>query len=440
MFAIYPGSSVAHTFSLFAASRGWLVATFGGLLVSLLMGSQSYAQAIPLTLGEAERLALVEEPGHQAYVFEADAFIKKGEAALRLPDPMLGAGIANYPVSGGGFGSEPMTMAQIEIRQNFPRAHSRELRQAMFNGMSVAAFSKAEQRELEVRELVRRAWLDVFYWSRAEEIVLETRPLFEDLLRVSQSMYEVGKKDQKDYLQASLELTRIDDRLLGIRREQQQARARLSQWISTDANRALAGSIPNDRALPSLEQLLANLSLHPEILSADSMIDVDEQAIELAQQDFKPTWGVGMGYGYRSGRMADGSRQSDMVSLQVTVDLPFFGRKRQNNELSAALGERSASTANRAALLRRMEAELRSEYARHSELGDRIQLYESKIVDLANQGAQAALLAYRNDSGDFNDVVRGRVQTLDAELELVQLKVWQGQSYGAIANLGGLRP
>jgi outer membrane protein TolC len=310
----------------------------------------------------------------------------------------------------------------------------------MFNGMSVAAFSKAEQRELEVRELVRRAWLDVFYWSRAEDIVLETRPLFEDLLRVSQSMYEVGKKDQKDYLQASLELTRIDDRLLGIRREQQQARARLSQWISADANRVLASNIPDDRPLPSLEQLLANLSLHPEILSADSMIGVDEQAIELAKQDFKPTWGVGMGYGYRSGRMADGSRQSDMVSLQVTVDLPFFGRKRQNSELSAALGERSASTANRVALLRRMQADLRSEYARHGELGDRIQLYESKIIDLANQGAEAALLAYRNDSADFNDVLRGRVQTLDAELELVQLKVWQGQSYGAIANLGGLRP
>ncbi len=440
MFYANPGCSTAPKHLSVFAPLHRLIRQAVVICLLALSATNGNAQTIPLTLAEAERLALLDEPGYVAETHMAYAYANRGEAVLELPDPTLMAGVANFPVSGGGLSSEAMTMTQIGIHQSFPRRESRNIEQRMFKAQSLESSQKAEQRSLDVRESVQRAWLDVFYWTQAEQVVTDTKPLFADLVSVSQSLYELGRKGQKDYLQASLELTRIDDRLLMVQQEKEQAKARLSQWIGQAAQREVSRNLPAVRTLPDIADLIANLNDHPAVQSVDAEWSMKDNAVALAEQKFKPTLGLDFGYGYRSGRMADGSPLSDMVSLQVSVDLPFFGRSRQNKELSAALGERQAMSAKHELILRQMSADLRAEYIRYQQLDSRIALYESSVIELADQGANAALIAYRSDAGDFNDLVRGRIQVLDAHLDLIQLQVWQAQSAARLANLGGLRP
>ena len=52
--------------------------------------------------------------------------------------------------------------------------------------------------------------------------------------------------------------------------------------------------------------------------------------------------------------------------------------------------------------------------------------------------AQAALLAYQSEAGDFADVMRGYIDDLNTRLDHVRLQVERGQSYAVLANLGGL--
>jgi len=65
-------------------------------------------------------------------------------------------------------------------------------------------------------------------------------------------------------------------------------------------------------------------------------------------------------------------------------------------------------------------------------------LFESTILDLSESQAQAALLAYQSDAGDFADVMRGYVDDLNTRLDHVRLQVERAQSYAALASLGGL--
>jgi hypothetical protein len=89
-------------------------------------------------------------------------------------------------------------------------------------------------------------------------------------------------------------------------------------------------------------------------------------------------------------------------------------------------------------LLRRLTSQLDSEYARWQDLTRRITLFESSILELSESQAQAALLAYQSETGDFADVMRGYIDDLNTRLDHVRLQVERSQSYAALANLGGL--
>jgi outer membrane protein TolC len=172
--------------------------------------------------------------------------------------------------------------------------------------------------------------------------------------------------------------------------------------------------------------------------AADANIAASDAGVELAEEQKKPGWALDLGYGYREGYLASGEPRSDFVSLSVTMDLPFFGKNRQDRTLAAALRDRSASQYEKTELLRRLTSQLDSEYARWQDLTRRVALFESEILELSDSQAQAALLAYQSDAGDFADVMRGYIDDLNTRLDHVRLKVERGQSYAALANLGGL--
>jgi outer membrane protein TolC len=393
-------------------------------------------QRVPLTIAEAEDLAVAAEPGLDALLARADAMQQRAVAAGQLPDPMLRVGLANMPLDGGSFSTEGMTQAQLGVRQAFPRARSHSA--AEKRAMGEAFDHSADARRREVLTAVRKAWLDVYFSQRARELMTESRPLFADLVTVTRSLYGVGRKSQHDVLRAELELSRLDDRLIDIGRMRSEAQAALWRWIGDDAYRAAAMKLPNWEAPPQVVDLRAALDSHPLVAAAEAGIAASSAAVRAAEENKKPGWAVDLGYGYREGFLPSGEPRSDFVSLSVTVDLPLFGKNRQDRKLSAALGERRAATNSRAALRARLGSELDAEYARWTDLTRRLALYDNQILPQSQGQAQAALLAYQSDAGDFADVMRAWIDDLDTRLQRIRLQVKRAQSHAVLANLGGL--
>ena len=337
-----------HPNKSLSAGRGqpgiWLVCLF-------LIAPAQAEQALPLTLEEAEVLALDAKPGYQALIANADALAEQAVASGQLPDPTLRMGLANYPIQSGGFTTEGMTQGQLGIRQAFPPGDTRSLSTLQFESMSAEMGQNADARRRDVLMSVRKAWLNAWYWDRAHATVTDSRQYFKDLVTVARSLYAVGSKDRQDVLIAELELSRLDERLIGIEQEQARARAALAQWVGDASRRAIATRLPEWTGLPEPSFLDDQLSLHPAVKAADARIDAREAGVRLAEERYKPGWAVDLGYGYRDGRLPDGSPRSDFVSLSVTVDLPFFRKNRQDRRVAAALkncpaGSRASSTRN----------------------------------------------------------------------------------------------
>lgn len=409
------------------------------LIITLLQPASSVAQQeLPLTLAEAERLALSEEPGSDALRARAAALGEQAVVAGQLPDPTMQIGLANYPIQSGGFSTEGMTQAQLGYRQEFPSGKSREFGTERFEALALSMNANADARAREVRARVRDSWLETYYWQKAHEIVTESRPFFSDFATVTRSLYSVGRKTQHDVLRAELELGRLDDRLIEINRRHMQARAELSEWLGEDAHRPIAEALPEWEQMPPLADLHTNLESHPSMLAADARITASDANINVAEERKKPGWALDLGYGYREGYLPSGEPRSDFVSVSVTMDLPLFGKDRQDRSLAAALRERSASIYEKTLLLRRLSSLLDAEYAQWQDLSRRVALFESLILELSESQARAALLAYQSEAGDFADVMRGYIDDLNIRLDHVRLQVDRGQSYAVLTNLGGL--
>jgi len=393
---------------------------------------------IPLTIAEAEKLALESEPGQQALRARAAALEEQAVVAGALPDPMLRVGLNNYPIESGGFTTEGMTSVGAVYRQAFPRGDTRSLGNRKFMRLAEAQMQEAHARGDDVLAATRLAWLDLYYWSKARDLVRESRPFFDDLATVTRSLYAVGRRNQQDVLRAELELSRLDDRLIDIERQQLRARAELREWIGEDADRRVADKLPQWNDAPPLEDLLAAMREHPALQAADARIAAQDTSVELAEQRSRPGWALDVGYSHRNGSLPSGDPRSDFVTVGVTVDLPFFSKKSVDSTLSAALQERSAARADKQRMQRSLESRLAAEYARWHELSRRLALYEERILVQARDHAQASLLAYQSDSGDFADVMRGYIDDLNTRIDYVRLNVEREQAYAVLANLGGL--
>ena len=392
----------------------------------------------PLTLAEAEDLAIAREPGTAALLEQSAAFAEQAVAAGQLPDPVMNVGIMNSPIAGGGFSAEPMTQAQFGIRQAFPRSRVRSLGTHKFESLADEAEAGAAARQRDVLKWTRVAWLDVYYWQRAREVVERSRPFFADMVSVTQSLYAVGRKSQADVLRAELELSRLDDRLIESERSRAEAQARLSRWLGQDAYRSVALKMPEWSTVPELQSLQSALAQHPALEAADANIAAKHSAVAMAEESKKSGWMLELGYGYREGYDAGGEPRPDFVSLGVSFDLPFFTKNRQDRHVAAALREKSAALDNKAALNADLDSQLAGEYARWNDLSRRIDLYEHRILDQSAARAEAAMLAYQSDAGDFADVMRASVDDLNTRLDHIRLQVERAKTYAAIASLGGM--
>ena len=188
-------------------------------VVLLSMFLQSFAsvaaaqQPVTLTLAAAEKLAAEGEPGREAMLAQADAFVEQSAAAGQLPELKLRVGIANFPIESGGFTTEGMTQAQLGLRMEFPPGGVLDANARQYQFQANEMRETADARSRDTTTAVRLAWLDTYYWQRTHAIVDEVRPFFVDLVSVTRSLYSVGRRNQQDLLRAELELSRLDDRL-----------------------------------------------------------------------------------------------------------------------------------------------------------------------------------------------------------------------------------
>ncbi|MFC7296501.1 TolC family protein [Marinobacter aromaticivorans] len=418
-------------------SRIYRTAVVGALLLT----SFGLSAEPRLALEEAIDIAVRGDPWSAQSIQLQKALLDESVAAAALPDPRITLGAANLPTDTFDTRQEGMTQAIIALSQRFPRGDSRYLARDKKKELAESqSFQRENRQELVIRS-VTDLWLELWKTQESVRLIESNRGLFEQLADVAEAGYTstMNGSRQQDIIRASLELTRLDDRLTALHSRMETAQEELGEWIGTDTFRLrVSERIPPNllARLPSTAFDVSDTALisHSSIRATDQLIDAGAIDIELARQAYKPEWTVSAQYGYRE-KAPNGQDRADLFSVGIGFDLPIFTGNRQDRTVSAAIARVEAAKSDRMLQVRRIKAEARAAAARIRRLDDRIRLYEQSLLPQTREQANAALSAYNNDDGDFAEAVRARIAELNAQVELIQMTAERAKNLASLRYL-----
>ncbi len=398
--------------------------------ILFLTAGHSVAQET-LSLQDAFRLATTDEPGQISLLYRSQALQQQAAGADELPDPVLKFGMVNLPTDSFDFEQEAMTQLLVGIRQSFPKGNTLRYRSDVLRTKAKGAEHGAADRQRQVGLMAQKAWLETYYWEQAATIIKKNRRLFAQLVKVTESLFSVGRKTESDLIRAQLELSRLDLRLISSNEKIRQNRALLGQWLGDDSAAQALTPLAQFELTTPLFELEKKLEFHPKITAAATNIKAAEYAEKLASEQFKPGFGLDLSYGLR------GNDRPDLASLVVTVDMPLFGNTKQNAEQQAAIRSTESEKSRRVEIYRQLRRELQVLYSRLQELTTQQQLFDQRILPQARQQSKASLAAYQSDRGDFPSLMRAYINELSAELEYRRLAVDHHLAIVAIESLIG---
>ena len=379
---------------------------------------QSATDTAPLlTLEEASRLALVDQPlltGREASI---EAQQQQAVAAAQLPDPKLSGALRDVPIDTAEAFSlrrDNFTEYTVGLSQEFPRAEKRRLKGARKSQGADADRAALLNDQRAVRRDVSLAWLDVY---EAEQALKLTRNLVEEAnlqVQALQKEYAAGKASQADWFAAKIEAELLGDKAHDWLHHALRSRDALARWIGDAAQRPLADA-PTLPALPaSLAFMMARADEHPILNGLDRQIDASATDIALARQGYKPDFSIEIYTAYRQD-------YADFVGVQFTVGLPYFTKNRQDRELEAALQQSRAARERKSDALREIHAQVNETYVDWQHYTQRVADFDSVIIPDARRRVDAARNVYAAGKGAFESVLLARRGQLEVQLQRLAL-------------------
>lgn len=133
----------------------------------------------------------------------------------------------------------------------------------------------------------------------------------------------------------------------------------------------------------------------------------------LARADRQPDWKVSAMYGRREPRFGD------LVSVGVSIDLPFFGRKRQYPRIAARANEAERARFQRVAGEREIVAALEGDLAEHAMHHARLENARNNLVPLARRRGKLDFDSYGAGTVDLGTALLTTLSVAEAEVDLL---------------------
>ena len=406
----------------------------------LVLALPAALHAEPLTFDAALERAVAEAPSLKASEAGVAATRSAAIASGQLPDPTLSVGIDNFPVSGPpafSFSRESMTMTRIGIEQAFPNPAKRRAQRARAQADIGSAEAGLAVNAQNVRLETALAWIDLYYAERRLAQLQRLDAGLGDLQETVSARLASGTARPSAALEPDQLRAAVNDRRSELAAEVAKAKARLARFTG-DPDADVSGDPPAIEV--NLARLVAALATLPRLRALDAETGVADTETELARADKRPDWRVSTSYGRRD------PAYGDMVSVGVSIDLPFFSKRRQDPKIAARASEAERARLMREAAEREFVAALQADFADHAMHHQRLENARNALVPLAKRRAELDMASYAAGKLDLGSALlaslalaEAEVDALAREAEVARDEVRINFTYGPITD-GEERP
>ncbi|MBB3205034.1 outer membrane protein TolC [Rhodopirellula rubra] len=277
----------------------------------------------------------------------------------------------------------------------------------------------------EITESVRLAYYEVWFATRAIDIIEETKGLVADLTDVAEARYRSGGS-QQDVLRAQLETDRLDEQLITLAKQKLVAQADLATLLQQpigilpEATEEL-GITDTPQQIEELIALAEQCNPKLRGLAWEIQRDRDKERLACLQQ--YPDFSVGLNWGLVSDNhdvLSPVANGNDQLSVSFGTTLPIW-RQKINAGIREAAHRRSSTT-------RRLEAErdelygkIRRLIVQADALVEQRNIYEERIIPRTEDTLKLSIADYRGKRTDFFTLIETYRELLMFETQLARI-------------------
>lgn len=370
-----------------------------------------------LTAEDVVRIVLERNPTLDQMRASAAALVARYPQVTALDDPMF-----SFNTAPGSAWSGPNTeyAARVEISQKFLSPGKRGLKGTAARAEAAAAAEDVEDARLQLSEASRSALADYFLAVKGSVVAEENAKLLREFRQNAETRYKNGQGPQQDMLQADVEIARLEERVVSLRRARLVAIARLNTLMHLPADGQLPppADFGASGVLPEVSRLRELASERPDIRASVSRVAVEEATLALAQKQYNPDFETMAAYdGFWQG--ANNRPLQWQIGARVNIPLQIGRRNAAVDEARANVVRRRAELAR---LTDQVNFQVQEAFEQVRETDEIVRLYQTKILNAAEANVKEAQTAYANSKVPFLnllDAQRNRVALTDRYYEAV---------------------
>lgn len=364
------------------------------------------------------REALESNPELQAAEERWQMFEHRVVSAGALPDPSLSFALINYPTDTFRSDQTPMTGKEIKWTQKIPYPGKLASKTVMAQQQAHWYKSVLDDAKLSLIQNVKDTYYELYFQTTAIAISQKKLSVLDDLIRLTETNYELGNGLQQDVLKAHVERSKLMDRLIDLTGRRETALARLN-FLRNRVTGAVIDQLPE----PVLPQLSSPISVlqqqaferRPIFAGYRAIIERAKQQQKLARLDYRPDFTLWGGYRFREqiSSMDDGT---DFVSAGVSINLPINQTKRDAG-VAEARSSLNLAYEQMNEMRNRVNFSIHDAYVQADKDRRQAVLHRTGLIPQASQAYLATLTAYQVGQVDFSALLTGLMDLYGYELQ-----------------------
>jgi len=395
------------------------------LAVLLFLALLSPAATAGDSTGEREALhvlvqeALERNPELQSFRSTAEAKEQRILPAGSLPDPMLSLAFSNLPVDDFALDKEPMTSRDIGVTQAFPFPGKRSLKQEVARLEAVQAGDRVESMKNLIRFRVKKDFFLLLENREITRLTEKNKALLGELLAVANSRYAVGKAPQQDLFKAQVEISRLENMLISLRKRKVELLADLNTLRDRPVGTQV--DLPSPSVLPEIphsEEELLEIAKesNPDLKREKDAVKQKETALKLARKQILPDFQVGAAYKFREDA-SNGTERPDFFSAGVGISLPLWYGRKQDKEVEAAVRDLSSRKSMHQDAWNAVQNRVRDITADITAQKTSLSLFDTALLPQARESVASSLSSYQVGKVEFTSVLLGQIALYQQEIE-----------------------
>ena len=367
------------------------------------------AQSLPALIDDALRANREVLAAQKRY----EAARQRPSQERSLPDPTVSLGYTSvgrpYPVA--GIGSAVTANAGVMVSQEMPFPGKRQLRGAIAEKEASAEFDEYRAVRLNVVERLTEAYHTLHHAMVAIEYTKRYQELLENIMRITEARYSVGRAAQQDIFKAQTQYSIFATQLLRYQQERTAKTIAINALLNRPQNTPV--EVPEDLPVGELtvplEELVARARTSPVMVREQNLVQRGELALNLAQKNRLPDYTLAGGY-FNQGSMPP------MWQFRVDIRIPAYARGKQQAELTERVYQASEARRNYEAAEVSIEAQLRESYTLAETARKLVDLYSKSVIPEAQLALESSMTSYETGSLDFLPVFSNFMNLVEYQL------------------------